>query len=84
MERRGKIGLAIGAGMMAAAAALVLASGHVRTKDTPTGNAIAGEARQGGLTLTLPEALAHVRRGRSALVDICVSSPRSLERMPVE
>jgi N-acetylmuramoyl-L-alanine amidase len=47
--------------MMAAAAALVLASGHVRTKDMPTGNAIAGEARQGGLTLTLPEALAHVR-----------------------
>jgi N-acetylmuramoyl-L-alanine amidase len=47
--------------MMAAAAALVLASGHVRTKDTPTGNAIAGEARQGGLTLTLPEALADVR-----------------------
>jgi N-acetylmuramoyl-L-alanine amidase len=47
--------------MMAAAAALVLASGHVRTKDMPTGNAIAGEARQGGLTLTLPEALADVR-----------------------
>jgi len=47
--------------MMAAAAALVLASGHVRTKEAGTGIAIAGEARQGGLTLTLPEALADVR-----------------------
>ena len=61
MDRRGTIGLAVGAGMMAAAAALVLASAHVETKEAPAQIAIAGEARQGGLTLTLPKALADVR-----------------------
>lgn len=46
---------------MVAAGGLVLASAHVGTKDESGGIAIAGEARQGGLTMTLPEALADVR-----------------------
>ena len=47
--------------MMAVAVLLVLASARVGTKDDAGGKALAGEARQGGLTMTLPEALADVR-----------------------
>ena len=62
MERRGKIGLAVGAGLMSAAAILVLATANVRTaREERTANALAGEARLGGLTLDLPEAVAEVR-----------------------
>jgi N-acetylmuramoyl-L-alanine amidase len=61
VERRGKIGLAIGVGMMVAAAGLVLASGKIGTKKASDGIAIAGEARQGGLTVALPDAIAGVR-----------------------
>ena len=61
MERRGKIGLAIGVGMMVTAAGLVLASGQIGTKNASDGIAIAGEARQGGLTVALPDAVADVR-----------------------
>ena len=61
MDRRVKIGLGIGVGMMVAAAGLVLASGQIRTRQDDRGFAIAGEARQGGLTLALPEAIADVR-----------------------
>ena len=53
--------MAVGAALMVAAGGLVLASAHVGTKDESGGIAIAGEARQGGLTMTLPEALADVR-----------------------
>jgi len=61
VDRRVKIGLGIGVGMMVAAAGLVLASGQIRTRHDDRGFAIAGEARQGGLTLALPEAIADVR-----------------------
>ena len=61
MEWRGKIGLAIGVGMMVVAAGLVLASVQIGTKKAGDGIAMAGEARQGGLTMALPDAVAGVR-----------------------
>lgn len=62
MERRGKIGLAVGAAMLSAAAVLVLASASVRTaRETGSATVLAGEARRGGLTMDLPEAVADVR-----------------------
>ena len=67
MERRGKIGLAIGVGMMVVAAGLVLASGQNGTKKASDGIAIAGEARQGGLTVALPDAVAGVRVRKARL-----------------
>ena len=61
MDRKIKIGLGIGVGMMVAAAGLVLASGQIKTTRDDGGFALAGEARQGGLKLALPAAIANVR-----------------------
>ena len=61
MKRRATIGLAVAAGLMAAAAALVLANSSVRTARKEAALALAGEARQGGLTMEMPQALANVR-----------------------
>ena len=61
MDRKIKIGLGIGVGMMVAAASLVLASGQIKTTRDDGGFALAGEARQGGLKLALPAAIANVR-----------------------
>jgi N-acetylmuramoyl-L-alanine amidase len=59
VERKGRIGLAVCAAALAAAAALVLASAPSGKESL--GTALAGEARQGGLTMDLPEAVADVR-----------------------
>jgi len=67
VEWRGKIGLAIGVGMMVVAAGLVLASVQNGTKKASDGIAIAGEARQGGLTVALPDAVAGVRVRKARL-----------------
>jgi N-acetylmuramoyl-L-alanine amidase len=61
MERRVTIGLAAAAGLLAAAAALVLASASVKTSREQGRIALTGEARQGGLTMELPQAIANVR-----------------------
>ena len=55
------IGLAAAAGLLAAAAALVLASASVKTSREQGRIALTGEARQGGLTMELPQAIANVR-----------------------
>ena len=61
MDRRGRIGLGVGAALLALSGALVLSSADVRTSLKQEGRALAGEARRGGLTLDLPEAIADVR-----------------------
>lgn len=61
MERRYKIGLAVGAGVLLAVALLAWGAAGVRTEGADGGLALTGEARRGGLTLELPEAAANVR-----------------------
>ena len=61
MERKQKLGLIVGAGVLAAIALLAWGVASVRTEEGSTGLAMAGEARRGGLTLELPEAVANVR-----------------------
>jgi N-acetylmuramoyl-L-alanine amidase len=61
MDRRGRIGLAVGAAALIAAATLALAAGRSRTSDDPAGLVLAGEARRGQLTMELAEAVRDVR-----------------------
>ena len=61
MERKQKIGLAVGAGVLAAIALLAWRAASVETGGDGAGLALAGEARRGGLTLELPQAVANVR-----------------------
>ena len=61
MERKRKIGLAIGAAVVAAAILLSVALARERTGGEPAGVALAGEARQGSLTIDLNQAMADVR-----------------------
>lgn len=61
MERKRKIGLAIGAAVVAAAILLSVALARERTGGEPAGVALAGEARQGSLTVDLNQAMADVR-----------------------
>lgn len=61
MEPKRRIGLAIGAAVLAAAALLFVATARVSTGGEPAGKALAGEARQGSLTVDLDQAMADVR-----------------------
>jgi N-acetylmuramoyl-L-alanine amidase len=61
VERRRKIGLAVGGGVLGAVALLSIAVGHGRTGVVDDTIALIGEARTGGLTLDLPRAIAGVR-----------------------
>jgi N-acetylmuramoyl-L-alanine amidase len=61
MNRRGRIGLAVGAGMIVAIALLTLAVARGKTGVVGDAIALLGEARTGGLTLNLPDAVADVR-----------------------
>jgi len=61
MERKRKIGLAIGAAILVAVIFVFVALARGRTGDDPGGPALAGEARQGGLTLELDAAVADIR-----------------------
>ncbi|MGI8931660.1 MAG: N-acetylmuramoyl-L-alanine amidase family protein, partial [Sphingomicrobium sp.] len=61
MERQRKIGLAIGAAVVAAAILLSVALARERTGGEPSGVALAGEARQGSLTVDLDQAMADIR-----------------------
>lgn len=61
MERKVKIGLAVGAGVLLAVGLLAWGVAHVRTEQGASGLALTGEARRGGLTVALPEAIADVR-----------------------
>jgi N-acetylmuramoyl-L-alanine amidase len=65
VERKGRIGLAVCAAALAAAAALVLASAPSGKESL--GTALAGEARPGGLTNDIHEAVAEVRVGQARL-----------------
>src|SRR5688572_6968974 len=59
MDRRGRIGLAVAAGVLVAVVLLAVARG--RTSVVGDAIALIGEARTGGLTLNLPEPVADVR-----------------------
>jgi N-acetylmuramoyl-L-alanine amidase len=61
MDRRGKIGLAAGAAVLATVALLTLAVARGRGGVVSDAIALIGEARTGGLTLVLPDAVADVR-----------------------
>lgn len=61
VERRRKIGLAVGGVVLGAIALLSIAVGRGRTGVVDDAIALIGEARTGGLTLDLPRALADVR-----------------------
>jgi N-acetylmuramoyl-L-alanine amidase len=61
MERRGKIGLAVGGGALIAIGVVALAVSKERTEGNSSRIAIAGEARRGELTLELPAAVTDVR-----------------------
>jgi N-acetylmuramoyl-L-alanine amidase len=61
VERRRKIGLAVGGGVLGAVALLSIAVGRGRTGVVDDAIALIGEARTGGLTLDLPRAVADVR-----------------------
>jgi N-acetylmuramoyl-L-alanine amidase len=61
MDRRGRIGLAVGTGVTIAVALLALAVARGRTGVVGDAIALIGEARTGGLTLNLPDAVAGVR-----------------------
>jgi N-acetylmuramoyl-L-alanine amidase len=67
VERKRRIGLTIFAAGLAAAALLALAVAKVRTGAVGDAIALIGEARTGGLTLVLPDAVKNVRV-REALV----------------
>jgi N-acetylmuramoyl-L-alanine amidase len=61
MDRRGRIGLAAGAAVLATVTLLALAVTHGRGGVVSDAIALIGEARTGGLTLVLPDAVADVR-----------------------
>jgi N-acetylmuramoyl-L-alanine amidase len=61
MDRRGRIGLAAGAAVLAAGALLILAATRGRGDVVSDAIALIGEARTGGLTLVLPDVVADVR-----------------------
>jgi N-acetylmuramoyl-L-alanine amidase len=61
MDRRGRIGLAVSAGVIVTVALLALAVERGRTGVVGDAIALIGEARTGGLTLNLPDAVADVR-----------------------
>jgi len=61
MERRGRIGLAIGGAALVAVALLSLALARAPDEPGEDGLALTGEARRGGLTVELAEAVADVR-----------------------
>jgi N-acetylmuramoyl-L-alanine amidase len=61
MDRKRRIGLAICATALAAVALLALGVARVRTGVVSDAIALIGEARTGGLTLVLPEAVKEVR-----------------------
>jgi N-acetylmuramoyl-L-alanine amidase len=61
MDRRGTIGLAAGAAALATVTLLTLAVAHGRGGVVSDAIALIGEARTGGLTLVLPDAVADVR-----------------------
>jgi N-acetylmuramoyl-L-alanine amidase len=61
VERRRKIGLAIGGSVLVATGLLAFAAGRVRTGVVGDAIALIGEARTGRLTLDLPDAVANVR-----------------------
>jgi N-acetylmuramoyl-L-alanine amidase len=61
MERKRKIGLAVCAAALGAVVVLALALARVRTGVVGDAIALVGEARTGGLTLVLPEAVKEVR-----------------------
>ena len=61
MDRNRKIGVAVFAVALAAVALLSLAVARVRTGVVGDAIALIGEARTGGLTLMLPEAVRGVR-----------------------
>jgi N-acetylmuramoyl-L-alanine amidase len=61
VDRRGKIGLAVAAAALAVVALLAIAVGRGRTGVVSGAITLIGEARTGGLTLTLPDPVADVR-----------------------
>ena len=61
MERKHRIGLIVCAAALAGAALLALAAARVRTGVVGDAIALIGEARTGGLTLVMPEAVKDVR-----------------------
>ncbi|WP_294121737.1 N-acetylmuramoyl-L-alanine amidase [Sphingomonas sp.] len=61
MERKRRNGLIICGALLAASALLALAVAKVRTGTTGDTTALVGEARTGGLTLALPDAVKDVR-----------------------
>ena len=61
VERRRKIGLAVGGVVLLAVGLLAVAAGRVKTGVVGDAIALIGEARTGRVTLELPEALANVR-----------------------
>lgn len=61
MAGKYKIGLAVAGAVLLLMALLAWAAADVRTSGAGGGLAVTGEAREGGLTLELPKALANVR-----------------------
>lgn len=61
MERKRRIGLAVGVAVVAAVALLFVALARQRTGAGEAGTALTGEARQGSLTVDLDPAAANVR-----------------------
>lgn len=61
MERRKKIGLIVGAAVIAVVLLLAFLAARTRTKDGDNSMALAGEARRGSLTVALDEAVADVK-----------------------
>ena len=61
MERKRRIGLAVGVAVVAAVALLFVALSRQRTDASEAGTSLAGEARQGSLTVDLDPAVANVR-----------------------
>jgi N-acetylmuramoyl-L-alanine amidase len=61
MERKRKIGLALGVAVVVTVAVISIALANGRTGGKPGSIALAGEARRGSLTMDLAEAVAEVR-----------------------
>lgn len=61
MERRGRIGLLVGCGVLVAVLLLAFQLAGTRTNNGGDGVALAGEARRGSLTVEIAEAIADVR-----------------------